>query len=181
MPTALLLLASVLPSDNPVRALGDIAPPGPLELRGRWEGSWSREGDTDIGVTYQDGRLTLPMMPPAPMPFRMVDEGHGRFRARLGDVDVLGIYQRQDDRIVLYWRGADRGRPTRFVDEGCADVVILRPGQAGEMNRGQTLSENYTRLHPRPGTNGYNWCSRKAKTPDFPGFFAPFYFHSLTL
>src|SRR6516164_6399824 len=55
---------------------------------GRWEGSWSREEDADFGVVYQDGRLTLPMMPPAPLPFRMVDEGRGRFRATLGAVDL---------------------------------------------------------------------------------------------
>jgi hypothetical protein len=131
MHTALLLLTAGLPGDNPVHVEGDIAPPGPLELRGRWEGSWSREGDTDIGVAFQDGRLTLPMTPPVSMPFRMVDEGQGRFRARLGDVDVLGIYSRQDDRIVLCWRRADRDRPTQFVDEECADVLILRRVRPG--------------------------------------------------
>jgi hypothetical protein len=68
---------------------------------GRWEGSWSREEDADFGVVYQDGRLTLPMMPPAPLPFRMVDEGRGRFRATLGAVDLLGIYQQQDERVEL--------------------------------------------------------------------------------
>jgi hypothetical protein len=55
MHTSLLLLATVLPADNPVRVEGDIAPPGPLDLRGRWEGFWSREGDTDVGVVFQDG------------------------------------------------------------------------------------------------------------------------------
>jgi hypothetical protein len=131
MPTTLLLLASVLPGDNPVRVEGDIAPPGPLDLRGRWEGSWSREGDTDIGAVFQDGRLTLPMTPAASMPFRMVDEGHGRFRATLGGVELHGIYSRQNDRIVLCWRGVDRDRPTRLVDEECADVVILRRVRPG--------------------------------------------------
>jgi hypothetical protein len=38
MHTVLLLLAAVLPGDNPVRVEGDIAPPGPLDLRGRWRG-----------------------------------------------------------------------------------------------------------------------------------------------
>jgi hypothetical protein len=46
-------------------------------------------------------------------------------------VDVLGIYQRTEDRIVLCWRGADRGRPAKFVDEDCADVVILRRVRPG--------------------------------------------------
>jgi hypothetical protein len=131
MHAVLLLLAIALPGDNPVRVGGDIAPPGPLDLSGRWEGSWSREGDTDIGVTLEDGRLTLPMTPPAPLPLRMVDEGQGRFRATLGRVELHGIYQRQDDRIVLCWRGVDRDRPTRFVDEGCADVLILRRVRSG--------------------------------------------------
>jgi hypothetical protein len=71
------------------------------------------------------------MTPPAPLPFRTVDEGQGRFRAKLGDREVLGIYSRQDDRVVLCWRGTDRGRPTRFVDEECADVVILRRVRPG--------------------------------------------------
>jgi hypothetical protein len=131
MHTALLLLTAGLPGDNPARVEGDIAPPGPLDLSGRWEGSWSREGETVFGVVFQDGRLTLPMTPAASMPFRMVEEGHGRFRVRLGDVDVLGIFQRQDERIVLCWRGADRDRPTRIVDEECADVVILRRVRPG--------------------------------------------------
>jgi hypothetical protein len=131
MHTALLLLAAGLPGDNPVRVEGDIAEPGPLELRGRWEGSWSREGDTDVGVVFQAGRLTLPMMSAARLPFRMIDEGRGRFRAKLGDREVLGIYSRQGERIVLCWRGADRGRPTQFRDEDCADVLILRRVRAG--------------------------------------------------
>ena len=75
--------------------------------------------------------LTLPMTPPVSMSFRMVDEGRGRVRARLGDVEMLGIYQRTEDRIVLCWRCADRGRPTKFSDEGCADVVILRRARVG--------------------------------------------------
>jgi hypothetical protein len=132
MHAALFLLASVLPGDNPVHALDDIiAPPGPLELRGRWEGYWTREGDSDFGVVFQDGRLTLPMTPAWTERLTLIDEGHGRFRGRFADVDVLGIYSRQDERIVLCWRGADRGRPTRFRDEDCADVLILRRVRAG--------------------------------------------------
>jgi hypothetical protein len=75
--------------------------------------------------------LTLPMTPSVSMSFRMVDEGHGRFRGRFADVDILGIYSRQDERIVLCWRGADRDRPTRFRDEDCADVLILRRVRPG--------------------------------------------------
>jgi hypothetical protein len=129
--SALLLAATLTIATGPALPSGDVAEPGPLDLRGRWGGSWSREGYTDIRVALRDGRLVLPMTPRALKPFRMVDEGHGRFRARLGDVDVLGIYSRQDDRIVLCWRGADRDRPTRIVDEECADVVILRRVRPG--------------------------------------------------
>jgi hypothetical protein len=71
------------------------------------------------------------MTPAWTVPLTLTDEGHGRFRGRFADVDVLGIYSRQDERIVLCWRCADRGRPTRFVDEGCADVVILRRVRPG--------------------------------------------------
>jgi hypothetical protein len=39
---------------------------------------------------------------------------------------------------------------------------------------GQTLSENYTRLHPRRGTTRGNWCSRKSKNPGFSGVFVYF-------
>jgi hypothetical protein len=126
MHTALLLLTAGLPGDNPVHVEGEIDPPGPLELSGRWEGSWTREGDTDIGVSFQDGRLTLPMMPAWTVRLVLTDEGRGRCRVRLGDVDMLGIYERTEDRLVLCWRGADSVRPKRFVDEECADVVILR-------------------------------------------------------
>jgi hypothetical protein len=126
-----LLLAALTIATGPALPSGEVAEPGPLDLRGRWEGSWLREGDTDIGVVFQDGRLTLPMTPRAPLPFRMVDEGQGRFRATLGGVELLGIFQRQDERIVLCWRGADRDRPTRIVDEECADVVILRRVRPG--------------------------------------------------
>jgi hypothetical protein len=55
MHTALLLLASVLPGDNPVCVKGEIDPPGPLELRGRREGSWTRSESTDFGVTCRVG------------------------------------------------------------------------------------------------------------------------------
>jgi hypothetical protein len=127
MYTALLLFVSVLPGDNPTRVEGDIiAPLPPLELRGRWEGLWLREGEAADGAIYHDGRLTLPMTPAWKARLTLTDEGRGRCRVRLGDVEMLGIYQRQAERIVLCWRGADRGRPTRFVDEDCADVVILR-------------------------------------------------------
>jgi hypothetical protein len=130
MPTALLLITLTI-ATGPTLPSGEVAEPGPLDLRGRWEGLWVREGDTDVGVVFQDGRFTLPMTPPAPLPFRMVNEGHGRFRAKLGDREVLGIYSRQDDRVVLCWRGVDRDRPTQIVDEECADVVVLRRVRAG--------------------------------------------------
>jgi hypothetical protein len=126
-----LLLTTLTLATGPALPSGDIAEPGPLDLRGRWDGSWSRQGDTDFGVVFQDGRLTLPMTPPASMPFRMVDEGQGRFRAKLGEVELLGSYQRQDERIVLCWRGVDRGRPARFSDEDRADTVILRRVRPG--------------------------------------------------
>jgi hypothetical protein len=132
MHAALLLLAASLPGDNPHRVEGDIiAPPEPLELRGRWEGLWLREGEAADGAVYHDGRLTLPMTPAWTTRLVLTDEGRGRCRVRLGDVEMLGNYQRQDERIVLCWRGADRGRPTRFVDEDCADVVILRRVRPG--------------------------------------------------
>jgi hypothetical protein len=57
MHAALLLLATVLPGDKPVRVEDDIAPPGPLDLRGRWEGSWTRSESTDSGISYQVGSL----------------------------------------------------------------------------------------------------------------------------
>jgi hypothetical protein len=131
MHTALLLLATSLPGDNPVRAMDDVFPFDQLQLAGRWEGLWTREGDTDFGAVYQAGRLTLPMTPAWTERLTLIDEGHGRFRGRFADVDVLRIYERQDGRIVLCWRCADRGRPKRFSDEGCADVVILRRVRAG--------------------------------------------------
>lgn len=61
----------------------------------------------------------------------LTDEGQGRLRGRFADVDVLSIYQRQDDQVVLCWREEDRDRPERFVDEQCADVVILRRVRPG--------------------------------------------------
>ncbi len=76
MHAALLLLAAGLPGDNPVRVERDIiAPPGPLELRGLWEGLLSREGSTDFGAAYQDGRLTLPMTPAWTARLALTDEG----------------------------------------------------------------------------------------------------------
>jgi hypothetical protein len=41
------------------------------------------------------------MTPAASIVFRMVEEGHGRFRAKLSAVDLLGIYQRRDERVEL--------------------------------------------------------------------------------
>ena len=112
-------------SIGPERISFEVSPPGPLVLTGRWEGSWSREGDAEYGAEYRDGRLTFPMTPAWTVPFRMVDEGNGQFRARLGAMDVLGIYQRHGDRIVLCFRGAERGYPAKIVDEDRHDVLIL--------------------------------------------------------
>ena len=92
MHTTLLLLAATLPGDNPIRVEGDIAPPGPLELRGRWEGLWLREGDAADGAVYQAGRLTLPMTPAWTARLTLTDEGQGRCRVRLGGVEMMGIY-----------------------------------------------------------------------------------------
>ena len=75
--------------------------------------------------------LTLPMTPAWTVPLSLIDEEHGRLRGRFADVDVLGIYSRQDERIVLCWRCAERGRPTKFNDEDCANVVILRRARVG--------------------------------------------------
>jgi hypothetical protein len=131
MHTALLLLAAGLPGDNPALIEGDVDPFDQLQLPGRWEGLWLREREASDGAVYHDGRLTLPMTPAWTARLTLTDEGHGRCRVRLRDVELLGIYQRTEDRLVLCWRGADGGRPTRFVDEGCADVVILRRARAG--------------------------------------------------
>jgi hypothetical protein len=122
---AALLLATLTIGTGPSIPPGDIAEPG-LELSGCWEGSWSREGETVFGAVFQDGRLTLPMTLPWTVRFTLNDEGRGRCRGRFGDTDFLGIYQRQDERIVLCLRGVDRSCPTRFVAEDWADVVILR-------------------------------------------------------
>ena len=95
-------LSVCLPGDNPVpRILDDIAPPGPLQLRGRWEGLWLREGEAADGAAYQDGWLTLPMTPAWTARLTLTDEGRGRCRLRLGDAEMLGIYQRTEDRLVL--------------------------------------------------------------------------------
>jgi hypothetical protein len=55
----------------------------------------------------------VPMTPPWTVRLTLTDEGRGCFRGRFADVDVLGIFQRQDNRVVLCWRGVDKGRPTR--------------------------------------------------------------------
>jgi hypothetical protein len=121
MHAALFLIAAVLPGDNPVRVEGDIiTPPGPLELRGRWAGLWLREGEAADGAVYHDGRLTLPMTPAWTARLTLTDEGRGRCRVRLGDVEMLGIYQRTEDRLVLCWRAQPSTRRAGgLVFAGC--------------------------------------------------------------
>jgi hypothetical protein len=103
----------------------EVVAPGPLELPGRWEGAWSREGDTDGGAVLEDGRLTLPMAPAWTVPFVLTDEGGGRCRARMGGADLRGIYSRTGDRLVLCLRAAERGYPERFADDDRQDVLYL--------------------------------------------------------
>jgi hypothetical protein len=61
----------------------------------------------------------------------LTDEGEGRCRVRLGGVEMLGIYRRWDDRLWLCLRAAERGYPTRFVDDDRQDVLMLRRVRAG--------------------------------------------------
>jgi hypothetical protein len=92
---------------------------------------WLREGEAADGAVYHDGRLTLPMTPAWTAQLVLTDEGEGRCRARLGAAEFLGIYRRWDDRVWLCLRGAERGYPTRFVDDDRQDMVILRRVRAG--------------------------------------------------
>jgi hypothetical protein len=73
-----LALASILPADGPATS-------------GSWFGSWSRAGQRDSGAFLRDGILTLPMTPPAKMRLTITEEGHGCFRAKIGDVPTVRI------------------------------------------------------------------------------------------
>jgi hypothetical protein len=65
MPTAMLILAAILPADGPSRIPADIRQTTLAELlRGSWSGTWTREGQTDGGVTVRKSVFTLPMNPP---------------------------------------------------------------------------------------------------------------------
>ena len=136
----------------------------------------TRGGDRTEHRAYQFGRLTLPMTPAWTARLVLTDEGEGRCRVRLGETQFVGIYRRWDDRLWICWRAADRGYPPRFGDDGRQDVLMLRWVRPGEMNHGQTLSENYTRLHPRPRVRRGAECSGKYKTPGKSGVFRVFLF-----
>jgi hypothetical protein len=61
----------------------------------------------------------------------LTDEGRGRCRARLGGVELLGIYERSDDRLWMCLRDASRGYRTRLVDDDRQDVLMLRRARPG--------------------------------------------------
>ena len=80
MPTALLILAAILPADGPPRVPADIRQATLAELlSGSWSGTWTPEGQTDRGVTVQKGVFTLPMNLPATMCLTITAEGTAGF------------------------------------------------------------------------------------------------------
>jgi hypothetical protein len=121
----LLLTGGLTLGDGPSLVSAETVPPGPLELSGRWEGAWRREGGIDGGAVLDGGRLALPMAPAWTVTLVLVDEGDGGCRARMGGADLLGIYYRHGDHVALCLRAAGRGYPERFVDDDRQDVLYL--------------------------------------------------------
>jgi hypothetical protein len=128
MPTALLLLASLVPGDGPPPTSQDLHEAALAELvRGSWFGNWSREGDRDGGVFLRQGILTLPRNPPAKLRLTIDKEGRGWFRGRIGDVAIVGIWKYRGGCLVLCYTEADKGFPKNFEDGEQRDVLTLWP------------------------------------------------------
>ena len=128
MSTALLLLVSLLPGDGSPSTHADIREATLAELlSGSWAGTWTREGQTDKGVTVRNGVFTMPMNPPAKMRLTITAEGPGRFRGTLGatGLPVVGIWKYERGRLVLCSNEAVMRFPGGFEDGEQRDVVTL--------------------------------------------------------
>ena len=129
MSTTLLILASILPADAPPPISAEQRKITLAELIAHpWFGTWTREGQRDGGTYLKRGILILPMNPPAK--FRLVihkEEERGRFRGKVGDISIAGIWKFERGRLTLCWRDADKGFPQRFEEGEQQELLMLWP------------------------------------------------------
>jgi hypothetical protein len=94
-------------------------------LSGAWVGTWTRGGETELGVTLRKGMLTLPLKPARAVSLRIEDEGHGRFRGTIGTEKILGIWRYESGVLTLCLTTEEKGYPWRFSDENQQDLFVL--------------------------------------------------------
>lgn len=97
-----------------------------LHLDGEWEGTFRHSLNpvdliriTFAGGEFDSGSIII-------LEGKIRDEGGGRFQMVGGTGDLLGIYKHEDDRLVLCYREADKGRPTSFRAGVDQNLLILR-------------------------------------------------------
>lgn len=126
----ILTAAMAVPGDGPEKVSGEIAEEAKLQrldLSGEWEGKWTYNGVT-ADVMLRDGELCRfacrcqqAGLIRELLPFTFIDEGRGKLRIHSpwsGNGQSLGIYRQQSDKLVIYYRDAENGRPTAFRAAG---------------------------------------------------------------
>lgn len=113
----ILTVAMMVPGNGPERASGEIAMPQPLDLKGQW---WLTCGKDSYEISGEEIIRS----------WKLRDEGIGRFRMTVTimkqDFLMLGIYRQEKEKILMCFRNADYGRPTRIQDCDGQFVVTLR-------------------------------------------------------
>jgi hypothetical protein len=123
-----LTAAMAVPGNGPDMVSGETRQG--LDLNGRWEGTLQANGQIQPvrgQLEIERGAVTLRILENTVRgPFAVIDEGEGRLRLKMFEINYFGIYQQGGDRVVLCLRRAKRGGyPTSFVASDDQAVFIL--------------------------------------------------------
>jgi hypothetical protein len=126
-----LMAAMTVPGSGPEKVSSDVDER--LNLGGQWTVTYHCvSGQTDEWVAIVEGghfklrskdkTLTINFG-------EVQDEGRGNIRWTGGPRELLGIYRRYGDRVIISFREASTGRPKYFNTEKDQDIIILDRGK----------------------------------------------------
>jgi hypothetical protein len=131
-----LIAAMAVPGNGPEMVSGEMKQER-LDLSGEWVGE-RRFGDGQIWQTelskgefkFKEGKELVSLLP---VEF-IKDEGNGRLRIDfpLIEVTILGLYKRENGRIIMCWGELRKERPSSFRAAKAESILILhriKPGK----------------------------------------------------
>jgi hypothetical protein len=105
-----------------------------LDLRGRWESAAIDSADGPWMTSFEGGELMGYRK--GELEFRwdcqIVDEGAGKFKMTYGSREYLGIYRQESGRLVICYRAAHLGRPTKYKENSKDSLYILHDVKPGK-------------------------------------------------